>query len=137
MPKCGHTLERDVTANLLSTILSLWFFHFKLRARFNFGGGDGCFSHPCSGSRWLSGCVPSGRRCCILQQICRPEKKPLGATDPQSGLYPLPKSLVLQLIKAGPQTETHVHGSCPTSPGSFNFSASKVLLCCAQATIQP
>lgn len=24
-PKCGHTLERDVTANLLSTILSFGF----------------------------------------------------------------------------------------------------------------
>ena len=44
MPKCGHTLRRDVTANLLSTILSLWLFHYKLGTRFNFSTRDVCFS---------------------------------------------------------------------------------------------
>lgn len=44
MPKCGHTLRRDVTANLLSTILSLWFFHYKLGTRFNFSTRDVCLS---------------------------------------------------------------------------------------------
>lgn len=36
MPECGHTLERDVTANLLSAILSLCFFHFKLGGQIQF-----------------------------------------------------------------------------------------------------
>ena len=44
MPKCGHILRRDVTANLLSTILSLWLFHYKLGTRFNFSTRDVCFS---------------------------------------------------------------------------------------------
>lgn len=64
MPKCGHTLRRDATANLLSTILSLRLFYFKLRTGFNFSATEVCFpdhqtrafpSRPCSAGVSLQG----------------------------------------------------------------------------------
>ena len=108
MPKCGHTLRRDVTANLLSTLLSLWLFHYKLGTRFNFSTTDVCFSDhhtPLSPSLSpsLSGCVPSGKRWCFLQLFTQPLKKHL-TPDPELIFFfaPLLKASVLLLIKNWP-----------------------------------
>lgn len=91
MPKCGHTLRRDVTANLLSTVLSLWFFHHKLGTRFNFSTGDVGLSdhHTSTGSLTLAEWVCPLREKMLLFTTNLPtlKKKKHLAPDPQQILF--------------------------------------------------
>lgn len=101
MPKCGHTLRRDVTANLLSTILSLWLFHYKLGTRFNFSTRDVCFSdhHTSTLSLTLAEWVCPLRETMVLFTALLPTLKKHLAPDPELIFFPLLKVLALPLIK--------------------------------------
>lgn len=80
MPKCGHTLRHDVTANLLSTFLSFWPFYYKLGNTFNFSTGAVCLSdhHTRTLSHTLTDWVcPLGEKMVVLTALHPTLKKHL------------------------------------------------------------